>query len=120
MSSKGRSRADVLTKEDDAVRFHFKVATAGFVGALMIILSGFLAFSFALPITNLVWSVGLKLVDLSNELCLPSAAACVFGSDSQGRQHLWFFICLFVGWWVIASSVLWFVAKYVVAKRASA
>jgi hypothetical protein len=98
------------------VRFHVKVVNAGFVWSLSIIFFGFPAFSFAPSIANFGWSLGLKLVGISNELCLPSAAACVFGSDSQGRQHLWFFICLFVSWWVVASSVLWFVAKYVVTK----
>lgn len=98
---------------------HVAVAAAGLIGAISIILFGFFAFTFAPPIAKFVWSVGLQLVALSDKVCTPSAVVCVFGSNSQGRHHLWFFACLFVGWWVILSLVAWFVVKHVATGRAS-
>jgi hypothetical protein len=102
-----------------AARSHIKIAAAGFIGAISIILLGFFSFIFAPPVGKFVWSVGMGLVALSNKLCPPSAAVCVFGSDSQGRHHLWLLLCLFVGWWVLTSLIAWSVAKYVVTRPAS-
>lgn len=93
-----------------------KIATLGLVAAVAVILLGFISYNFARPITKFVWSIGQGLVALSDELCPPSGVVCVFGSESQGRHHLWFFICLFVGWWVLASLISWVLATYVVKK----
>jgi len=104
-----------ITPSRGAARYA-KIGALGFVGAVAVILLGFISYNFARPITTFVWSIGQGLVTLSDKLCPPSGVVCVFGSESQGRHHLWFFICLFVGWWVLASLISWVLAKYVVTK----
>lgn len=102
-----------------AARLHIKIAATGFIGAISIILIGFFSFIYAPPVGKFVWSVGMGLVAVSDKLCPPSAAVCVFGSDSQGGHHLWFFVCLFVGWWALTSTIAWLIAKYGVTRPAS-
>jgi hypothetical protein len=87
-----------------------RIALSLFLGLLLA--GGLIMACLFLPFRNLtafVWFPASWLVHVSDAICPPSGAKCVFGLASQGSHLWWFGTCLLIFWWASLSIASWIV-----------
>ena len=84
-----------------------KAVSIGVLAALVLL--AFVFFLQVIPsaVTRAVWAAPMGVVSLSNTLCPPDAARCVFGSGRIIFHHLWAAICFVGVWGALFALCIW-------------